>query len=64
MMNALEIVRRAEEDVGQWIAAHLGNLRDDREQMSQEIARLKRRLGRLEKRSAGTVETIQHEIRY
>jgi len=50
MTNALEIVRKHNEDVDQWLAQHIGNLRDERERMTEEISRLKRRVSRLEKR--------------
>jgi len=44
MTNALEIVRNHNEDVEQWLAQHIGNLRDERERITEEISRLKRRV--------------------
>ena len=55
MTNALEIVRNHNEDVEQWIAQHIGNLRDERERMTEEISRLKRRVSRLEKRTSPNI---------
>jgi hypothetical protein len=49
MANALEIVRKYNQDVEQWMAQHIGHLRDDREKMEQQIYNLKRRVSRIEK---------------
>jgi len=51
MTNALETIRRSNEDVEQWLAQHIGNLRDGRDRMQREIYNLKRRVSRIEKAS-------------
>lgn len=49
MTNALETIRRSNEDVEQWLAQHIGNLRDGRDRMHREIYSLKRRVRKIEK---------------
>ena len=49
MTKALEIQRRSNEDVEQWLAQHIGNLRDGRDRMQRQIYSLKRRLCKIEK---------------
>jgi hypothetical protein len=51
MTNALETIRRSNEDVEQWLAQHIGNLRDGRDRMQRQIYSLKRRVSRIEKSS-------------
>lgn len=51
LANALKLVRNAGEDPILWLAQHVGNLRDERDHMRAEIANLKRRVSRLEKRT-------------
>jgi len=51
MANALEIIRKYNEDVEKWMAQHIGHLRDDREKMERQIYSLKRRVCRIEKAS-------------
>lgn len=46
--NCVIILRRQSEDVIDWLAAHLGNQWDLNDKMRAEVARLKRRLTRLE----------------
>ena len=49
MAKALAINRRCNEDVEQWLAQHIGHLRDDRDKMERQIHSLKRRVSRIEK---------------
>ena len=49
MAKALAINRRSNEDVEQWLAQHIGHLRDDRDKMERQIYSLKRRVSRIEK---------------
>ena len=51
MANALEIVRKHNEDVEKWLARHLGHLRDNRKKVEKQIYNLKRRVSRIEKAS-------------
>lgn len=51
MTNALQTIRRSNEDVEQWLAQHIGNLRDGRDRMQRQIYSLKRRVSRMEKSS-------------
>lgn len=51
MTKALAIHRRCNQDVEQWLAQHIGHLRDDRDKMEQQIYNLKRRVSRIEKSS-------------
>ena len=51
MTNALQTIRTSNEDVEQWLAQHIGNLRDDRDQMQRQIYNLKRRVSRIEQSS-------------
>lgn len=48
MTNALQTIRRSNEDVEQWLAQHIGNLRDGRDRMQRQIYSLKRRLCKIE----------------
>ena len=49
MTKALEIQRRSNEDVEQWLAQHIGNLRDGRDRMQRQIYSLKQRVSKIEK---------------
>jgi hypothetical protein len=46
--NCVIILRRQGEDVIDWLASHIGNQWDTNDELRAEVARLKRRLTRLE----------------
>ena len=48
MSDCLYVIRSTGADAELWLAQHIGNLRDDRDELKAEIGRLKRRLTRLE----------------
>ena len=49
MTKALQTIRRSNEDVEQWLAQHIGNLRDGRDRMQRQIYSLKQRVSKIEK---------------
>jgi len=51
MAHALTILRRDNKDVDEWLARHLGHLRDNRKKVEKQIYNLKRRVSRIEKAS-------------
>ena len=51
MADALTILRRDNKDVEEWLARHIGHLRDNRKKVEQQIYNLKRRVSRIEKAS-------------
>ena len=51
MAHALTILRRDNKDVEEWLARHLGHLRDNRKKVEKQIYNLKRRVSRIEKAS-------------
>jgi len=54
LVRALALVRAYDEDEAEWLAAHIGNLIDDRDYMRREITLLKRRLTAMERNTTFT----------
>lgn len=49
MADALTILRRENKDVEEWLARHIGHLRDNRKKVERQIYSLKQRLCKIEK---------------